>query len=131
MEEEEEEGEKKPRKEAGLARRCTNRTPNTNENNVVVNQSVIPRTLEDLARDTRRILAAEKNANFVTKRRCLQTRSSTKPGELAYCRTTRMRTISPVTGKIAEEDLRKSPKTPSTHPRPSVPFFSLRYAISR
>ena len=58
------------------------RTPNTNENNVVVNQSVIPRNLEDLARDSRRILAAEKNANFVTKRRCLQTRSSTKPGEL-------------------------------------------------
>ena len=40
------------------------RTPNTNENNVVVNQSVIPRTLEDLARDSRRILAAEKNARL-------------------------------------------------------------------
>ena len=44
------------------------RTPNNNENSVVVNQSVIPRTLEDLARDSRRILAAEKNDGFVTKR---------------------------------------------------------------
>ena len=44
------------------------RTPNNNENSVVANQSVTARTLEDLARDSRRILAAEKNANFVTKR---------------------------------------------------------------
>ena len=69
MEEEEEEGDKKSRKEAGLARRYTNiehQTPT--KITVDLNQSVRPRTIEDLARDSRRILATEKNAGFVIKR---------------------------------------------------------------
>ena len=44
------------------------RTPNTNENNVVVNQSVRPRTLEDLARDSRRILATTTPSRSTTKK---------------------------------------------------------------
>ena len=67
MEEEEEEGDKKSRKEAGLARRYTNRTPNTNEDNGRLKP--IRKTKNDRRsrRDSRRILARKESRDLSSK----------------------------------------------------------------